>query len=77
MLPVLSRFYLLHDKIYREDLLAHAYELAKADQGVPGVAEQTLWRIEPQGLEKWLEGFWSGGLARRLWRGFTEYCGTR
>jgi RNA-directed DNA polymerase len=27
------RFYLLYDKIYREDILAHAYELVKANQG--------------------------------------------
>lgn len=50
------RFYLLYDKIYPEDVLAHAYELAKANQGAPGVDGQTFWGIETQGLEKWLEG---------------------
>jgi RNA-directed DNA polymerase len=51
------RFYLLYDKIYREDILAHAYELVKANQGAPGVDGQTFWGIEQGvGLEVWLAG---------------------
>jgi RNA-directed DNA polymerase len=50
------RFYLLYDKMYREDILAHAYALAKSNQGAPGVDGQTFWGIETLGLEKWLDG---------------------
>jgi len=50
------RFYLLYDKIYREDILRHAYALARADAGVPGVDGQTFADIESLGLDKWLAG---------------------
>src|SRR5438045_6649928 len=50
------RFYLLYDKIYREDILAHAYALAKASQGAAGVDGQSFWGIETLGLEEWLSG---------------------
>src|ERR1700731_3454582 len=50
------RFYLLYDKMYREDLLAHAYALAKSNQGAPGVDGQSFRDIESRGLEEWLSG---------------------
>jgi RNA-directed DNA polymerase len=50
------RFYLLYDKMWREDILLHAYELAKANKGAPGVDGQSFEQIESQGREKWLEG---------------------
>jgi RNA-directed DNA polymerase len=50
------RFYLLYDKIYREDVLAHAYDLAKANKGAPGGDEQTFEQIESGGLKEWLDG---------------------
>src|SRR5262249_12393340 len=50
------RFYLLYDKIHREDILRHAYELARANAGAAGVEGMTFARIETLGLEAWLAG---------------------
>src|SRR3954454_15411859 len=48
------RFYLLYDKIYREDILRHAYELMRSNKGAPGTDGVSFAMIEAAGLEEWL-----------------------
>jgi len=58
------RFYLLYDKIYREDILSHAYALARANKGAPGVDGVTFAMIEAEGLEAWLANIRSELIAK-------------
>ena len=49
------RFYALYDKVYREDVLAFAYDCCKANGGAAGVDGQNFKDIEEYGVRRWLE----------------------
>jgi RNA-directed DNA polymerase len=48
------RFYILYDKVCREDILLHAYLLSRANAGASGVDGVTFGQIEASGVETWL-----------------------
>src|SRR5258708_29007259 len=48
------RFYALYDKIYREDILAHAWAQCRSNKGAPGVDGKDFADIEAYGVERWL-----------------------
>jgi group II intron reverse transcriptase/maturase len=51
-----QRFHSLYDKVYREDILRHAYHRCRANGGASGVDGQDFEEIESHGLEQWLKG---------------------
>ncbi|MCH7665156.1 MAG: group II intron reverse transcriptase/maturase [Acidobacteria bacterium] len=55
------RFYSLHDKVYRADVLAHAYRVSRRNGGTAGVDGESFEEIELSGVEGWL-----GALAEDL-----------
>ena len=48
------RFYALYDKIYREDILAHAYAQCRSNKGAPGIDGQEFTDVEAYGVQRWL-----------------------
>ena len=48
------RFYALYDKVYRPDILSHAYACCKANGGAAGVDGQGFDDIEAYGVDRWL-----------------------
>lgn len=48
------RFYALYDKIYRKDILAHAYAQCRSNKGAPGLDGQDFADVEAYGVERWL-----------------------
>ena len=48
------RFHGLFDKVWRDDILAHAYALSRANGGAPGVDGETFADIEAAGRDRWL-----------------------
>ena len=55
------RFYALYDKIYRMDVLEHAYACCRANKWAPGVDGLTFEGAKTYGRERWL-----GELAQQL-----------
>ncbi len=49
------RFYALYDKVYRADVLWHAYRICQLNGGAPGVDGQTFEDIEKYGQKRWLD----------------------
>ena len=47
------RFYALYDKLYRADVLSHAYFGCAANDGAAGVDDQTFADIEAYGIDRW------------------------
>ena len=49
------RFHALYDKVYRRDVLEHAWELVRANRGAAGIDRQTIADVEEYGVAKLLD----------------------
>ena len=70
-----QRFHALYDKVYRRDVLQHAYDCCRANGGAEGVDDQSFADIETYGLSRWLDELaeelrvktYRPGPGRRVW----------
>ena len=61
------RLYTLCDKVWRDDVLAVAWDEVRRNGGVPGVDGETIADIEADGVERWL-GEWALELKEGTYR---------
>src|ERR1017187_651686 len=52
------RFHQLYDKVYREDILIHAYMLAKSNEGAPAVDGESFDRLADLPCRGKVRGVW-------------------
>src|SRR6516162_7923376 len=49
------RFHALYDKVYRRDVLEHAWGLVRANKGAAGIDRQTIADVEQYGIDRLLD----------------------